>query len=173
MDHLDDAGSFLRFEPEEHRLIRRVDASAQQAFDRALEDSPVDTEKLLRSAWVHAYGLHPDPDKAYGEAVKAVEDVLSPLGAPDDKVRTLGKALGNIKSQVPSGKWELAIGDQGDQKANIERFVGMVELLHKNQLSRHAGGHNSRSQKQHEAEAALHLAILIVQWVNTNVLKKA
>lgn len=127
---------------------------------------------MLTSSWVHAYGLNPDPDKAYGEAVRAIEAVLNPLVVPNDPGPTLGKTLGILRQQTAAGKWQLALGSPGNPEANVERFNGMVDLLWKNHDARHAGGPHARAQEQHEAEAVLHLAILIVQWINTNVLKK-
>ncbi|MFD6094717.1 hypothetical protein ACFVWN_01230 [Nocardiopsis flavescens] len=165
-------GSYLRVDGLARRLVRRVDATAQASFDEVRIEAPEDAARLLESAWIHAYGLDPDPDKSYSESVKAVEAVLNPLVSPNDSVPTLGKTLSALRQQAKSGKWEINVGDAQNQGQNIERFTGMVDLLWKNQLSRHAGGANARSQDQHEAEAVLHLAVLIVQWVNTNVIKK-
>ncbi len=121
---------------------------------------------------MHAYGRSPNPDQSYVESIKAVEAVINPLVIPNQKVPTLGMAMGDLRAQAKNDEWSLEIGDAVKQKENVERFIGMMELLWKNHESRHAGGPSARVQEQHEAEAVLHLAILIVQWVNTNVLKK-
>ncbi|MGW5879017.1 hypothetical protein ACWFMI_20950 [Nocardiopsis terrae] len=169
---LEDGGSYVKVDYQAGHLVRRVSQSAQQAFDQARSEAPDDAADLLASAWKHAYGLNPDPDKAYGEAVRAIEAVLNTLVVPNDPGPTLGKTLNILRQQAEADKWELAIGDPGNQPENIERFKGMIDLLWKNHDSRHAGGPNARAQEQHEAEAILHLAILLVQWVNTNVLTR-
>ncbi|MFE1396963.1 hypothetical protein ACFW53_03380 [Nocardiopsis dassonvillei] len=169
---LDHGGSYVRFSLEERRLIRRVAPEADKAFQKVRAEAPEDAGRLLASAWVHAYSLDPDPDKSYSESVKAVEAVLNPLVVPNDPGPTLGKTLGILRQQTAGGTWRLVVGALGNQPQNIERFIGMVDLLWKNHDSRHAGGPNARAQEQHEAEAVLHLAILIVQWVNTHVLRR-
>lgn len=165
-------GSYLQVSFEGQHLVRRVDEAAQQAYQKSVEDSPNAAAKHLRNAWDAAFRRAPDPDISYSESVKAVEAVLNPLVVPKDPGPTLGKTLGILKQQCQSGKWKLVLGDVQNHDENIERFVGMVDLLWKNHEHRHAGGPRARSQTQEEAEAVLHLVVLIVQWMNTNALKR-
>src|SRR5262249_47436017 len=50
---------------------------------------------------------------------------------------------------------------------------GMLELLWQAQVSRHGGAPKSRRQNQAEAEAGLHLAPTLGQWLGTRVLYPA
>ncbi|MGW5880227.1 hypothetical protein ACWFMI_27140 [Nocardiopsis terrae] len=164
-------GSYLQVSLEAQHLVRRVDEGAQRAYDKAIEDAPARAAKHLREAWDAAYRREPDPTASYNASVKAVEAVLNPLVVPKANKPTIGMALNTLKDQGRAGKWQLAIGNSEDQAANIERFAAMADLFLANQDSRHGGGPRERDQEQKEAEAVLHLAVLIVQWVNAAVLK--
>lgn len=165
-------GSFVQVDFGARCLVRRVDPTVQEAYAKARESAPEDAAKHLQAAWVHAYGLNPDPDKSYGESVRAVEAALNPMVLPNDNKRTLGKAIGTLKNQSRQGKWELAIGDPANQADNIERLIGMLDLLWTNHDSRHAGTSGSRNQDPKEAEAVLHLAVLLVHWLSSGALTK-
>ena len=77
--------------------------------------------------------------------------------------------IADLRDQT--GRWELAIGDRTGQPAGPARLVEMLALLWEGQ-SRHAGSPNSRRQNQAEAEAAVHLAATIVQWLTAGVLRR-
>jgi hypothetical protein len=47
-----------------------------------------------------------------------------------------------------------------------------METLWQAQRSRHGGGSSSRRQRPEEAEAALHLAVLLVHWLTASVLRR-
>jgi hypothetical protein len=123
----------------------------------------------LRAGWRAAYGPNPDPDKAYDESVLAVEAVACPLVAPRDTTATLGKVIADLKNQA--AKWELVITDREGQPSGSDRLIEMLRLLWEGQ-SRHAGGPNARRQTQPEAEAVVHLASTIVQWLTSSVLRR-
>jgi hypothetical protein len=165
-------GSYLQVSVEAQHLVRRVDEGAQRAYDKALEDAPARAAEHLREAWDAAYRREPDPTASYNASVKAVEAMLNPLVVPKAAKPTVGMALSTLKDQGRAGKWRLAIGNPEEQSANIDRFVAMADLFLANQDSRHGGGPRERDQEQKEAEAILHLAVLIVQWVNSEVLKR-
>jgi hypothetical protein len=113
------------------------------------------------------YGRHPDPAKAYDEAVRAVEAAAIPLVLPNGKVETLGKVLRHFKD-APD-KWVLAIeGDDG----NIAALTAMIEMLWRGHVGRHSGGPNSRPQRQDEAEMAVHLAATLVQWFTSGTVQR-
>lgn len=61
----------------------------------------------------------------------------------------------------------------GGNPRTAEGIVTMMETLWNAQHSRHGGGPNSRRQNQDEAEAAVNLAVFLVQWLSTGVLRKA
>lgn len=164
-----DAGSLYDVELSEHRLIRRVDATVRDAADRAVTSAPADAATHLRKAWTAAYGLNPDPTTAYREAVRAVESVACPLVLPAADKPTLGTVLRHLKDAP--GKWRIALVDKDDDP-DVTPLTAMIDRLWTGQVSRHGGGRNSREQTQVEAEAAVHLAAILVHWLSTSVLSK-
>jgi len=167
---LTDAGSLYRLDFNGRCLVRRVDATVQAAVDATIVKTTPTAADHLRTAWVAAYGLHPDPDKAYDHAVLAIEDLTCPLVCPRNNRATLGTVLSDLRNQAT--QWELSIGDTGTgQPADIGSVVQMLDLLWKGQ-SRHAGNPNSRQQTQAEAEAAVHMAAALTQWLTAGVLHR-
>lgn len=150
-------------------LERRVDTTVTAAAAQAVRGAGDEAAEHLRAAWDAAYGRGPDPDRAYDEAVLAVEAVVCPLVAPASTRATVGTVINDLRSQAT--KWELAIGDSTGQPAGPDRLIEMLALLWQGQ-SRHAGAPNSRRQNQAEGEAAVHLAATLVQWLTSGVLRR-
>jgi hypothetical protein len=124
----------------------------------------------LRTAWVAAYGLHPDPDKTYDHAILALEELMCPLVCPRNNRATLGIVISDLRNQAT--RWELSIEDSSTGRpAGVDGVIQMLDLLWKGQ-SRHGGSPNSRQQTQAEAEAAVHMAAALTQWVTTGVLHR-
>ena len=167
---LSDGGSLYEIDGQGRCLTRRVDETVQQATDATLKQAPDAAADHLRSAWVAAYGLNPDADKVFNEAVRAVEEVACPLIEQKRAAQgtaTLGTAIGELKN---SGHvWELELPGKDGHPRDVESFVAMLETLWQAQTSRHGGAPKSRRQSQEEAEAALHLAVLLVQWLMSGV----
>jgi hypothetical protein len=167
---LTDAASLYEIDYQGRCLVRRVDATVQALVDKAVTNATATTAEHLRTAWVAAYGLHPDPDKAYDHAVLAIEDQTCPLVSPRNGKPTLGTVIRDLRNQ--NGQWELSIGDTGTgQPATIDALIDMLDLLWKGQ-SRHAGSSNSRQQTQAEAEAAVHMSAALTQWLTSGVLHR-
>jgi hypothetical protein len=164
-----DAGSLYQVDRHGRCLVRRVDSTVQAAVDTAVTTASPTAAEHLRTAWVAAYGIHPDPDKAYNHAVLALEDVACPLVSPNNSRATLGTVIRDLGTQLT--KWELAIGDKTGKPAEISRLIDTLKMLWEGQ-SRHAGSANSRQQSQIEAEAAVHMAATLVQWLSTGVLRR-
>ncbi|MEV7230926.1 hypothetical protein AB0M79_28490 [Polymorphospora sp. NPDC051019] len=162
-------GSAWRVNRRLNGLERRIDETVTAAVDMAAKTAQEEAADHLATAWRAAYGRDPDPDKAYNEAVKAVEALACPLVCPNNSRGTLGTVIRDLRNQTTS--WELAIGDSAGQPSSIDRLVGMLELLWQGQ-SRHAGGPNSRRQTQVEAEASVHLAATLLQWLTSAVLRR-
>lgn len=173
-DVLSDGGSSYRIELDERRLVRRVGDTVEQALDQAVGVAPKDAAAHLRAAWIAAYGRSPDPDKAFNEAIRAVEEIACPLveeKRADSNKSTLGTVIGQLKS-VPH-KWNVVLPDKSGGPRNAEGVVTMMEMLWHAQHSRHGGGASSRRQNQEEAEAAVNLAVLLVHWLATGALRAA
>jgi hypothetical protein len=167
---LTDAASLYRIDYDGRCLVRRVDATVQALADKAVTKATATTAEYLRAAWVAAYGLHPDPDKAYDNAILAIEEQTCPLVCPRNSRRTLGTVIADLRSQ--SGQWELSMGDTvTGQPATIDAVISVLDLLWKGQ-SRHAGSSNSRQQTQDEAEAAVHMSAALTQWLTSGVLHR-
>lgn len=165
-DLLADGASRYTVDVDRHCLTVLHDPTVAAAMERSVAADPTAGDHL-RTAFAAAYGLDPDPDKAYREAVLAVEAVACPLVCPNNPRRTLGTVIADLRNQ--DAQWALAIGDSSGQPAGPGRLVEMFALLWQGQ-SRHASAPNSRRQGQLEAEAAVHLAATIVQWISSSVL---
>lgn len=160
-------GAGWRINADRNGLERRVDTTVTAAVATTVRSVAADAADHLRTAWNTAYGRNPDPDKAYDEAVLAVEAVACPLVCPTNPRRTLGTVIADLGNQ--NAQWALTISDATGQPAGPDRLVEMLKLLWQGQ-SRHAGSPNSRRQTQAEAEAAVHLAATLVQWLTSGVL---
>jgi hypothetical protein len=170
---LRDGGSELHVDIGTRRLVYRVDETATAAANKAADDATPDARDHLRTAWGEAYGMAPDPDAAYREAVRAVEAAVCPLVQPAAAAAgksTLGTVIGELGRNAPH-KWEFVIPNSSGQPQDVSRLVGMLEMLWQGQVSRHAGGTQNRRQTQAEAEAAVHLAATLVQWLSTGALR--
>jgi hypothetical protein len=169
------AGSAWRVNSDQDGLERRVDGSIKAAVTTTIQRAGSEASDHLAAAWQAAYGRQPDPDKAYAEAVKAVEApacqlVLQKKAANGDAV--LSDVIGVLNSADGGAKWELLLTDRRDLPVPVDAFVTMLRLLMQGHRSRHSGGPNTRRQTQAEAEAAVHLAATLVQWLSTGVLRK-
>jgi hypothetical protein len=165
---LADSASLYHLDMHGRCLARRVDPTVQAAVDSAIKDAPPVAADYLRDAWVAAYGLHPDSDKAYDCAILAIEELACPLVSPQNNRGTLGTVVRDLRSQV--ARWELSIGNTATGKPfTVNSFIEILDLLWKGQ-SRHGGNPNSRQQTQIEAEAAVHMAAALTQWITAGVL---
>jgi hypothetical protein len=162
---LADAGSAYEVNWRERCLIRRVDVTVAAAAERAMTGAP---GQHLRAAWAATYGRHPDPAKAYDEAIRAVEAVAIPIVLPNGTQETLGKVLKHLRDAP--GKWELAI--EGTNAGDTAPLVAMIDLLWHGHIARHAGGPTFRPQRQDEAQMATHLAATLVHWFTTGAVRR-
>jgi len=162
-----DGASLYTVDADNRCLTRRVDPTVAQAVEAAVRTADPSAADHLRSAWAATYGLDPDPDKGYDEAVLAVEALSCPLVCPNNPRRTLGTVIAALREQP--AQWALVIRDSAGQPASSDRLNAMLQLLWYGQ-SRHAGSPNSRRQTRPEAEAAVHMAATLVQWFAAGVL---
>ncbi len=168
---LKEAGSLWTVTDHQHgaRLTRRVDQVAQNAADQVLSvDGRASTH--LSSAWSAVYGRAPDPTTGYRESVRAVEAMVCGVVEPKNKMATLGTSIGAIRSN--GGKWLVNLHDP--QEANVSTVVGMLQMLWKGQTDRHGSAHEEAplNVSMEEAEAALHLAVLLVDWFRRGVVAR-
>ncbi|WP_139794859.1 hypothetical protein [Saccharomonospora piscinae] len=163
--------SIYRVNDDGDGLVYRVDPTAEQAFQDTATAAEQTTAALLRAAWQHAYKPDPDATTAYREAVRAVEQLACPLVLPNSPKPTLGTVIAHLRDA--EHKWEtVLVGKDGDP-GGPQPVRELMERLWNGQVSRHGGSKQSRDQDQAEAEAAVHAAVLLVQWLSTGVLRKA
>ena len=130
--------------------------------------------EYLTEAWRQVFGREPNPSSGYREAVRAVEAAAKPVVLPKDPGATLGKMHPALREGWKKFAIELggsAVGPQ--EKARI--VAEMMQLLWKGQLDRH-GSDNADvplTVSQEQAEAAAHMALLLVEWFQTGGVRSA
>lgn len=164
------ANSAWRVNADWRGLERRVDPTVTTAVTATIRDAAAEPAGHLAAAWDATYGRRPDPDKAYAEAVKAVEAAACPAILPTSATATLGTVRDHLRD-APA-KWELALPGKDGAAGPSSLVVMMMTSLWEGQRSRHAGTPSSRRQDQTEAEAAVHLAATLVQWLTSGVLRR-
>lgn len=123
----------------------------------------------LREGWENVYGLNPDPSDTWDHAIKAVEEVLIPVGVPDKARATLGDVLRQLTAN-PGGY--VVEAQSSGPIGSVETLEAMLRLMWPNP-DRHGGGQVGRTPSLPEAEAVLQLAVLVAQWARTGTVRKA
>lgn len=142
-------------------LEKRVPEGVALAAVEVIRSAPAGT--LLAEAWHAAFGRSPDTEEAYEKAIKAVEEAGASVVAPKSSKGTLGTMVRDMKAQKD---WKL---DLPASDADVP--VKMAEALWVGQESRH-GGNGYRKPTQAEAEAAVLLAVPLVQWFSSGAVAR-
>ncbi|WP_315068194.1 hypothetical protein [uncultured Microbacterium sp.] len=143
-------------------LEKRVPEGVAIAAEAAISNSG-DAGGLLAEAWHSVFGRSPDFEDAYEKAIKAVEEAGAHIVTPNNKKATLGTMVRDMNAQKD---WKL---DLPASDADVP--VKMAEALWVGQESRH-GGNGYRKPTQAEAEAAVLLAVPLVQWFCSGALAR-
>lgn len=97
LDHLlRTGGSAYRVDAANMCLIRRINDESQAAKETAVSAAPSAAEHL-EAAWVAAYGISPDHDKAVRSAINAIEAFSLPIVSADNPQPTLTKSLATLR----------------------------------------------------------------------------
>ncbi|MFJ2154472.1 hypothetical protein ACIOHB_37765 [Streptomyces microflavus] len=156
-------------------LERVVDATvteaAREAGDAAANSGRRVAKERLRSAWIKAYSTNPDPGGAYADALRAVEDVACPIFLPNAPQPTLGDVRAHLADA--GHRYELVIHDKHAAPARVDALTAMITLLWYGHRDRHEGGPTSAPISPEAAQAALHLAATLVQWLSTGAVRRA
>jgi hypothetical protein len=124
----------------------------------------------LSRAWRHIYGRVASPSEGYREAVKAVEAAAGPIASPANARRTLGTIIRDLEAKPE--KWVVRLRTD-NPKASVPTVTGMLDILWTGQTGRHADPDPDPTAPldvtQEDAEAALHLALTLVQWFTSGV----
>jgi hypothetical protein len=165
---LADGGSAWRVADNRKSLERRVEPAATDAFRIAAAGNP---EPHLAAAWAAAYGRHPNPSRAYSEAIKAVEAACIPVVIPDARGAraTLGRVIIDLNDHQQA--WRLAVHSAG-APSEISPLLAMLRLLWQGQTDRHGGSAPTIPVTTPAAEAAVHLAVTLVQWFRSGAVHR-
>lgn len=154
----------------ERRQDETVTAAAHQAGQVAKSYGRAAAAEHLSNAWTKTYGLHPDPSKAYGEAILAVEAVAVPAITPKEASAHLGHVYGQLRSQ--GHLYELVITDKSGAAGSIQPITELVGLLWHGHTDRHEGNIPAISITQEAAEMAVHAAATLVQWFASGAIRR-
>jgi hypothetical protein len=149
-------------------LEERVPRGVQEAADAAIAH-PGHAGDLLSEAWHAAFGVAPDFEKAYAKSIKAVEAAAIPLVSPKNTMATLGTVLTDIKNQKD---WKLEMSREHPGALTKDVLLGMMQALWTGQNDRHAGQSGYTPSTQAEAEAAVMLAVPLVQWFSSGAIAR-
>ncbi|MCG7524207.1 hypothetical protein MHW47_07080 [Streptomyces sp. OfavH-34-F] len=163
---LDIAGSAYQVNEDGDGLEERITPAVRDAVSQTVTDSEAkpnagSAAEHLSTAWRTAYGLHPDPVRAYSEAIKAVECAAHSVIQPNDGRATLGTMLGEIRNARPKFRTALSTPASGDPIAPVE---AMMRALWDGQTSRHGKQTVTVPETLEAARAGVHLAAALVQW---------
>ena len=130
----------------------------QDAADQAMA-RPGDAGRLLSEAWHATYGVNPQADLGYRKSIEAVEAVVLPLVTPNDATAHLGKAIGKMRSD---GDWKMPFIKEHKENPSEGVVLGIMQALWSGHSDRHPGTPNYVQSTQEAAEAAVSLAVTLV-----------
>jgi hypothetical protein len=160
------ADSVFQVSPDGRSLMRRPSGVEVAAYQAVCADISATTDTgsadlHLAAAWESLRGRHPDPSKAYGEAIKAVESAAHATIEPQNSRATLGSMRRQLRDYPE--RYAIAIpGSAGD--GDITALTAMISLLWTGQTSRHGSQTVTRQESVTEATMAVHLAVTLVAW---------
>lgn len=158
--------------PEPAYLARRVTAVSQEQVAAIARGHGRPGEYLLK-AWRKLYGRHPDPSSGYKDAVRAVEAATKPVVTPAHKNATLGTIIPALEQGWK--KFEVRLGGaQHDQKDRVLAVANMMRLMWTGEFDRHGTDDESvpLDVSQEHAEAAVHLALFLVEWFQGGAVRR-
>lgn len=147
-------------------LQRRVDGTVQTTFGTTVAEAGQAGSAHLREAYANAFGMHPNPGQAYGDAIKAVEAAGAGVVIPADTKATLGKVIDAMRTN-PS-QWRVAI----DAPGGANHIVSMMDLLWTGQTDRHGRPQGTTPVTAQVAEAAVFLASTPVYWFSRALVER-
>lgn len=149
-------------------LVRRLPKGVEEAIEHAT--TLPNGGKKLAEAWNAAFGLNPDPSRAYSLAIIAAEDAAIPAVCPNKADAVLGDAIGDLAANE---KWKLPFQREHNQAPPREVLVAMMRMLNRGQHDRHGGVPVPLpDMSQEEAESAVMLAATLVGWFSTGKVTK-
>jgi hypothetical protein len=172
-----DAGSAWEVNGEFRGLYRRVDATVVEAWERAWAQAEsagrTGASRYLAQAWRKIYGQHPEPTDGYADAVKAVEAVAVPVVLPDKPNAIVHHVRTELEKHSDQWRFVLVEGEAiAAGEGAIDVVATMLNRLLRGETERHGLDHRNRPSSQAEAEAAVQLAVVLVQWFLDGAIQK-
>ncbi len=159
------ANSTWTVSPDNSCLTRRVEPAAEVAAAEAMRPTDVASEELAE-AWRKTYSREPDASDAWDHSIKAVEHIYKPIVSPKNVKATLGTIIRDIENSTHLFQFVLKKPDGTE----LDQFLSTLKMLWPNP-DRHGSGQTAPVSLV-EAQAAVHLAVTVVQWGRTNSLTK-
>lgn len=106
--------------------------------------------------------MNPQPVLGYRKSVEAVEAVVLPKVMPNDDTATLGKSIGQMRAQED---WRLPFIKEHKQNPSQDVVLGMMQALWSGHRDRHSGTASYIQSTQEAAEAAVSLAVTLVNLI--------
>lgn len=170
---LNDGRSAYTIRRDGRGLVRRVDATVAALVNTAarVAEQPDrgSASTHLKRGYAAAYTLHPDPTRAYSEAIKAVEAAAHAALEPDNQKATLGTMVRVLRDHQDRLVVALT-GKTGTE--GLQTVESMMQLLWTGQTSRHGNLHTTRDETAEEAQMAVHLAASLVHWFSTGAVRR-
>lgn len=167
-DLLADANHEYRVDFGNKCLVQRVDDAEWQVYEEARRPGDRAAE-LIQEAWLASYGRPADrnPSIAWGQATKAVEEVLKPIVTPSDRLAQIGKMIPALRD-CP-GKWKCGLpGDAKSGASGLDQFVSALTVVGY-APGRH-GGDDRKGPTEVTARAVVLQAAVILAWIGDGVL---
>ena len=165
---LERGGSMWRVREDGKGLTERVPEAAADAYQLAVSPTDVAAEHL-KQAWDRVYGADRSPDTAWGEAIKACEAAFIPIVTPKNAKANLGSVIGQLNNDPHV--WDFRLVHYPSRETALPALVQMLKIIWIDP-NRHAGQPASRPATQEEAENIVSLAVTLVSWARTGVLKR-
>jgi hypothetical protein len=167
--YLSEAASAWRVVKRDRFCLERVTSIESMAAADIATSSGDRGSQLLASAWNAVFGRDTNPSLAYRDAVRAVEAAARPIITPADPAATLGKMIAALRDSPD--KWTFVMDPKGGHAIEMVRTA--MSLLWTAQLDRHGTDDETvpLSVSPAEAEAAVHLAVTLVNWLRSDALR--
>ncbi|WP_234342692.1 hypothetical protein [Streptomyces sp. NRRL B-3648] len=167
---LNAAGSAYRVNDAGNGLEERVVPIVRDAVSQTIDDASTATDKgsaadHLALSWQAAYGLRPDPVRAYSEAIKAVESAAHAVVEPNNSKATLGTMLRVLRDA--SHRFTTSLGTGSTMPVEV-----MMRALWEGQTSRHGGQGGTVPETLEAARAGVHAAATLVQWFTSGAVTR-
>ncbi|SMH30679.1 hypothetical protein SAMN06295885_0463 [Rathayibacter oskolensis] len=149
-------------------LVRRVPEGVQRAAEEAMS-APGHAGPLLAEAWGSTFGVGPDYERAYSKSVKAVEAASIPVVMPTNRSAGLQNVIGQMRAD---GDWGLAMSREHSLNTSAATVLAMMQVLWTGQNDRHAGQPGYSPSTAADGEAAVLLAVPLVQWFTSGAIAR-